>query len=82
MLCVEWPLAANLKVGRHWAPTDYNFVFSFAHEFQLINVPDLNGVGESEPNPYFYQARFVGVCAVSAETIDCFFFFCKKHSLF
>ena len=44
MLCVEWPLAANLKVGRHWAPTDYNFVFSFAHEFQLINVPDLNGV--------------------------------------
>uniref|UniRef100_A0A182U8A4 Uncharacterized protein n=1 Tax=Anopheles melas TaxID=34690 RepID=A0A182U8A4_9DIPT len=27
----------------------------FAHEYQLINVEDFNGVGESEPNPYFYQ---------------------------
>ncbi|KAM8833729.1 RNA helicase aquarius isoform 2-T3 [Synchiropus picturatus] len=24
-------------------------------DFQLINVEDFNGVGESEPNPYFYQ---------------------------
>lgn len=24
-------------------------------DFQLINVEDYNGVGESEPNPYFYQ---------------------------
>ena len=23
--------------------------------FQLVNVEDFNGVGESEPNPYFYQ---------------------------
>ncbi|XP_058118487.1 RNA helicase aquarius [Anopheles ziemanni] len=27
----------------------------FAFEYQLVNVEDFNGVGESEPNPYFYQ---------------------------
>ncbi|ERL86254.1 hypothetical protein D910_03664 [Dendroctonus ponderosae] len=27
----------------------------FAFDFQLIDVQDFNGVGESEPNPYFYQ---------------------------
>jgi len=27
----------------------------FFFDFQLINVDDFNGVGESEPNPYFYQ---------------------------
>ncbi|XP_064421049.1 RNA helicase aquarius [Latimeria chalumnae] len=27
----------------------------FVFDFQLINVEDFNGVGESEPNPYFYQ---------------------------
>jgi len=27
----------------------------FAHEFQLINVEDLNGVGESAPTPFFWQ---------------------------
>lgn len=27
----------------------------FVHDFQLINVENFNGVGESEPNPYFYQ---------------------------
>ncbi|XP_035781501.1 RNA helicase aquarius-like [Anopheles albimanus] len=27
----------------------------FGFEYQLINVEDFNGVGESEPNPYFYQ---------------------------
>ncbi|MBN3298778.1 AQR helicase, partial [Amia calva] len=26
-----------------------------SYDFQLINVEDFNGVGESEPNPYFYQ---------------------------
>lgn len=29
----------------------------FAYEYQLINVDDFNGVGESEPNPFFYQVR-------------------------
>nr|XP_020469667.1 intron-binding protein aquarius [Monopterus albus] len=28
-------------------------------DFQLINVEDFNGVGESEPNPYFYQVTTV-----------------------
>jgi len=27
----------------------------FFFDFQLINVDNFNGVGESEPNPYFYQ---------------------------
>lgn len=27
----------------------------FAFDYQLVNVDDFNGVGESEPNPYFYQ---------------------------
>jgi len=27
----------------------------FAHEYQVINVDDLNGVGESSPVPFFYQ---------------------------
>ncbi|CAG2236935.1 CD249 [Mytilus edulis] len=27
----------------------------FVHDFQLIDVQNFNGVGESEPNPYFYQ---------------------------
>ena len=27
----------------------------FFFDYQLIDVPDFNGVGESEPNPYFYQ---------------------------
>ncbi|XP_057315687.1 RNA helicase aquarius-like [Hydractinia symbiolongicarpus] len=25
------------------------------YDYQLINISDFNGVGESEPNPYFYQ---------------------------
>ena len=27
----------------------------FKYEYQLIDVGDFNGMGESEPNPYFYQ---------------------------
>lgn len=27
----------------------------FCNDFQLVNVEDFNGVGESEPSPYFYQ---------------------------
>ena len=27
----------------------------FLHEYQLINVDDFNGVGKSEPIPYFFQ---------------------------
>lgn len=33
----------------------------FFFDYQLLNVEDFNGVGESEPNPYFYQ---VGFCLV------------------
>ena len=27
----------------------------FSFDYQLVNVPDFNGVGESQPSPYFYQ---------------------------
>ena len=27
----------------------------FLHDFQLINVEDLNGRGETAPSPFFYQ---------------------------
>lgn len=27
----------------------------FSYDYQLINVPDFNGVGESQPSPFFYQ---------------------------
>ena len=29
----------------------------FAYDYQFIDVPDLNGRGEHEPVPYFYQVR-------------------------
>merc|ERR1740123_2478602 len=27
----------------------------FSFDYQLVNVPDFNGVGESQPSPFFYQ---------------------------
>ena len=30
----------------------------FLYEYQLINVEDYNGTGESQPNPYFYQVSY------------------------
>ena len=27
----------------------------FSFDYQLINVPDFNGTGESSPSPFFYQ---------------------------
>ena len=38
----------------------------FRYDFQLLNVEDFNGVGESEPTPYFYQ-----VCAHMNRTRAC-----------
>ncbi|XP_021693013.1 intron-binding protein aquarius [Aedes aegypti] len=38
----QWPEYINCNPG-------------FVYDYQLINVEDFNGVGESEPNPYFYQ---------------------------
>jgi intron-binding protein aquarius len=44
----------NLPVVNQNAAYQYGNV-GFAHEYQLVNVEDLNGVGESSPTPYFYQ---------------------------
>ena len=38
----QWPEYCVANPG-------FNFLY------QLINVEDLNGIGESEPTPYFYQ---------------------------
>lgn len=32
----------------------------FAYDFQLTNVEDFEGAGESEPRPFFYQVRLGG----------------------
>lgn len=46
----------NLSHVIHWE--EYKRANAgFGYDFQLINVEDFNGVGESEPNPYFYQVR-------------------------
>lgn len=29
----------------------------FVYDYQLVDVQDFNGVGESEPNPFFYQVN-------------------------
>lgn len=29
------------------------------YDFQLINVDDFNGAGETEPSPYFYQVILI-----------------------
>ena len=36
----------------------------FALDFQLIDVPDFNGRGESSPLPYFYQVGAVHCTAM------------------
>lgn len=30
----------------------------FMFNYQLIDVPDFNGIGETTPSPYFYQVSF------------------------
>ena len=42
---------------------EYRFANAgFFYDFQLVNVVDFNGVGESEPNPYFYQVNTNLLC--------------------
>ncbi|KAF5289862.1 hypothetical protein FQR65_LT01996 [Abscondita terminalis] len=44
----------NLKHVEQW--NEYLHANAgFAFDYQLINVEDFNGMGETEPNPYFYQ---------------------------
>lgn len=44
----------NLRHVETW-PEYQRANAGFEFDFQLIDVQDFNGVGESEPNPYFYQ---------------------------
>ena len=34
----------------------------FQYDYQLINVEDYNGTGETQPNPYFYQVNICMYC--------------------
>ncbi|KAJ8958745.1 hypothetical protein NQ318_016473 [Aromia moschata] len=44
----------NLKHVENWP--EYRLANpGFIYDFQLIDVQDFNGIGESEPSPYFYQ---------------------------
>ncbi|XP_023216300.1 intron-binding protein aquarius-like [Centruroides sculpturatus] len=44
----------NLPHVLSW--TEYRIANAGFHfDYQLVNVEDFNGIGESEPNPYFYQ---------------------------
>ena len=48
----------------------------FFFDNQLIDVQDFNGVGESEPNPYFYQVNTIGECVLvmcSSQSVLVFF---------
>lgn len=42
-------------------------------DYQLINVEDFNGVGESEPNPYFYQVSSLVLEQTNALSVICYF---------
>lgn len=37
----------------------------FIYDYQLIDVANFNGVGESEPNPYFYQVYIMTLTQMS-----------------
>ncbi|KAJ8982916.1 hypothetical protein NQ317_004572 [Molorchus minor] len=44
----------NLSHVENWS--EYQLANpGFVYDFQLVDVQDFNGVGESEPSPYFYQ---------------------------
>ena len=38
-------------------------------DYQLINVPDFNGVGESQPSPFFYQVSWNAVMFIFVEVV-------------
>ena len=42
----------------------------FAYDYQFIDVPDLDGRGESEPVPHFYQVRQQAVCVQSMNQLS------------
>jgi len=37
----------------------------FVFNYQLVDVPDFNGVGESTPSPYYYQVCYEEVLFTS-----------------
>uniref|UniRef100_A0A1A9X2R8 RNA helicase aquarius n=1 Tax=Glossina brevipalpis TaxID=37001 RepID=A0A1A9X2R8_9MUSC len=41
----------HIRIGEEYQRANAGFLY----DYQFINVEDFNGVGESEPNPYFYQ---------------------------
>lgn len=61
----------NLKHVENWAEYRTGNA-GFCYDYQLINVDDFNGVGESEPSPYFYQV-------IHQQIINyCFYYFMRQ----
>jgi hypothetical protein len=54
----------------------------FCFDFQLINVEDFNGVGESEPNPYFYQVSWMCIIAYSFLAVTREYYVTQRNSRF
>lgn len=50
-------------------------------DYQLINVEDFNGVGESEPNPYFYQVSSCVHYRTQACRVSVLRYFTQRHTL-
>jgi intron-binding protein aquarius len=53
----------------------------FGYDFQMINVPDYNGKGESEPAPYYFQnlgeaEYIVAVYRWALSSFKCFYCCC------
>ena len=45
----------------------------FQYDYQLINVEDYNGTGETQPNPYFYQVNACMYCFCEGVSVYVYF---------
>lgn len=55
----------HVMVNQEYRLANAGFMF----DFQLVNVEDFNGVGETEPNPYFYQV--IWCLLLDVDKADC-----------
>ena len=57
LIFIRYRCLGNL--GHVLSKSEYlNANAGLSYVYQLINVPDFNGVGESQPSPFFYQVIF------------------------
>jgi hypothetical protein len=56
---LPFPSLAFPKAGAAWPASLYGAANpGLRHTFQLVDVPDFMGRGESTPSPHFYQVRY------------------------